>query len=261
MDLGVRAVPGRFHSEIERCLVENHLPRSLRSLDERRPEHFMARYDVLNRHFKQRDVQVANKSERNDALVGITFRVQPLQKPQALLRKRKECRSIRPLAGGNRRRLGAGFWRRLRKSEPSRKILKGRFSMHGLFSEGYYGDLASRSEDVYRRLVLGDHVRFVERAIRDMSANGSILDVGCGGGLLLRPTRIDHCRDGDLSKLPYGDPEVRPSRQQLSKLTDQFASQLGRVLELSTVKKLNRNSGGRIGKATAGMQNVFANVF
>ncbi len=44
---------------------------------------------------------------------------------------------------------------------------------------------ASRMEEAYRRLVLRDHVAFVERALRDSRASGPLLDVGCGGGLFL----------------------------------------------------------------------------
>ena len=44
---------------------------------------------------------------------------------------------------------------------------------------------ASRLEEAYRRLVLRDHVRFVERALRGSRAPGPLLDVGCGGGLFL----------------------------------------------------------------------------
>jgi SAM-dependent methyltransferase len=44
---------------------------------------------------------------------------------------------------------------------------------------------ASRMEEQYRRLVLRDHVRFVERALRGSRARGPLLDVGCGGGLFL----------------------------------------------------------------------------
>jgi SAM-dependent methyltransferase len=43
--------------------------------------------------------------------------------------------------------------------------------------------LASRLEEKYRRLLIRDHVAFVERAHRH--ANGPVLDVGCGGGLFL----------------------------------------------------------------------------
>jgi SAM-dependent methyltransferase len=45
---------------------------------------------------------------------------------------------------------------------------------------------AERLEEAYRRLVLRDHVRFVERAIEDAGESGPVVDVGCGGGLFLR---------------------------------------------------------------------------
>ena len=45
---------------------------------------------------------------------------------------------------------------------------------------------AERMEEMYRRFVLGDHVRFVERAIEHSGEPGPVVDVGCGGGLLLR---------------------------------------------------------------------------
>ena len=41
---------------------------------------------------------------------------------------------------------------------------------------------AGRLEELYRRWVLRDHVRFVARALQDVEA-GVILDIGCGGGL------------------------------------------------------------------------------
>lgn len=44
---------------------------------------------------------------------------------------------------------------------------------------------AGNLEETYRRLVLRDHARFVERALGDPGARGPLLDVGCGGGLLL----------------------------------------------------------------------------
>jgi SAM-dependent methyltransferase len=44
---------------------------------------------------------------------------------------------------------------------------------------------AARLEEAYRRVVLRDHVRFVERALRDSGAHGPLLDVGAGGGLFL----------------------------------------------------------------------------
>jgi SAM-dependent methyltransferase len=48
---------------------------------------------------------------------------------------------------------------------------------------------ASRMEEAYRRLVLRDHVRFVEQALRHSPVRGPLLDVGCGGGLFLRLMR------------------------------------------------------------------------
>ena len=50
---------------------------------------------------------------------------------------------------------------------------------------GPEGDAASRFEQAYRRFVLRDHVQFIVRALREASAKGLVLDVGCGGGLLL----------------------------------------------------------------------------
>ncbi len=44
---------------------------------------------------------------------------------------------------------------------------------------------AGRLEEAYRRLVLRDHVRFVEAALRSSRTVGPLLDVGCGGGLFL----------------------------------------------------------------------------
>jgi SAM-dependent methyltransferase len=46
--------------------------------------------------------------------------------------------------------------------------------------------LAERLEQAYRRIVLRDHVSFVDRAVRDSGENGPVLDAGCGGGLFLR---------------------------------------------------------------------------
>ncbi len=48
---------------------------------------------------------------------------------------------------------------------------------------------ASRLEEAYRRLVLRDHVRFVEQSLRHSRARGPLLDVGSGGGLFLRLMR------------------------------------------------------------------------
>jgi SAM-dependent methyltransferase len=48
------------------------------------------------------------------------------------------------------------------------------------------GGAAGRLEEVWRRLVVRDHVRFVRRALREAGEDGPVLDVGCGGGLFLR---------------------------------------------------------------------------
>ena len=47
-------------------------------------------------------------------------------------------------------------------------------------------DTASRLEESYRRFVLRDHVNFVLRALADAGEKGTIVDVGCGGGLFLK---------------------------------------------------------------------------
>ena len=46
---------------------------------------------------------------------------------------------------------------------------------------------ASRAEEYYRRFVLRDHLSFIVPALRE--ASGMLLDVGCGGGLLLNLLR------------------------------------------------------------------------
>ena len=50
-------------------------------------------------------------------------------------------------------------------------------------------DAASQMEEAYRRFVLRDHVNFVMRAVQDSGEKGLLVDVGCGGGLLLRMLR------------------------------------------------------------------------
>ena len=46
-----------------------------------------------------------------------------------------------------------------------------------------------RLEQAYRRFVLHDHLRFVERALKESEEEGPVLDVGCGGGLFLEMLR------------------------------------------------------------------------
>jgi len=53
----------------------------------------------------------------------------------------------------------------------------------------FVADVLSSLEDHYRRFVLRDHVRFVLSAYRRSGKHGFLLDVGCGGGLLLAMIR------------------------------------------------------------------------
>lgn len=59
----------------------------------------------------------------------------------------------------------------------------------GYYPANYWFDpgetTAGRLEEAYRRLVLRDHVAFVEGALRATTARGPLLDAGCGGGLFL----------------------------------------------------------------------------
>lgn len=65
--------------------------------------------------------------------------------------------------------------------------------LRGYYPEGYWFEAdqttAGRLEEAYRRVVLGDHVRFVRRALEEAKETGPVLDVGCGGGLFLRMLR------------------------------------------------------------------------
>lgn len=59
--------------------------------------------------------------------------------------------------------------------------------LHAFYPTKYWfvSDAISSLEDVYRRFVLRDHIRFVLAAYRRTKQQGYVLDVGCGGGLLL----------------------------------------------------------------------------
>ncbi len=61
--------------------------------------------------------------------------------------------------------------------------------LHHYYPRNYWfspdENAASRLEEAYRRVVLRDHVGFVERALEGSAAQGPILDAGCGGGLFL----------------------------------------------------------------------------
>jgi SAM-dependent methyltransferase len=74
--------------------------------------------------------------------------------------------------------------------QPSPEELQAYYPPAYWFAPG--GALAGRWEETYRRLVLGDHVRFVEQALGHTAMPKPatlLLDVGCGGGLFLRLVR------------------------------------------------------------------------
>jgi SAM-dependent methyltransferase len=76
------------------------------------------------------------------------------------------------------------------------------------YPESYWfapdGGPAGRLEEAYRRIVLGDHVRFVESALRRSAARGPLLDVGSGGGLFLGMLRARGFRGVGLDVSPQG---------------------------------------------------------
>ena len=59
--------------------------------------------------------------------------------------------------------------------------------LHLYYPSSYWfvPDAFSSLEDAYRRFVLRDHIRFTFAAYRSAGGDGLLLDVGCGGGLLL----------------------------------------------------------------------------
>ncbi len=81
---------------------------------------------------------------------------------------------------------------------------------------------AGRLEEVWRRLVLRDHVRFVSRALRQAGARGPLVDVGCGGGLFLAQMRrrgfpglgLDFSREAAVVAWRQGVPVVCGSLEQ-----------------------------------------------
>jgi SAM-dependent methyltransferase len=68
--------------------------------------------------------------------------------------------------------------------QPDPRELAGYYPRSYWFAPGE--TTADRLEQAYRRFVLLDHVRFVERALRNAGGSGPVLDIGCGGGLFLR---------------------------------------------------------------------------
>ena len=66
--------------------------------------------------------------------------------------------------------------------QPSTEELRAYYPSGYWFQAG--NEIPGRLEEAYRRLVLRDHVRFVESVLR-RAEPGPLLDVGCGGGLFL----------------------------------------------------------------------------
>jgi SAM-dependent methyltransferase len=69
----------------------------------------------------------------------------------------------------------------LARLEPAPRDLARFYPRNYWFKPG--DSLAARLEESYRRLLIRDHVAFVERTLRE--SGGPVLDVGCGGGLFL----------------------------------------------------------------------------
>jgi 2-polyprenyl-3-methyl-5-hydroxy-6-metoxy-1,4-benzoquinol methylase len=82
---------------------------------------------------------------------------------------------------------------------------------------------ASHMEERYRRLVLRDHLRFVERALAEAGEKGPVLDVGCGGGLFLGMLRERGYRvlGLDVSREAAG---LAWSRQHVPAITGELAA-------------------------------------
>jgi 2-polyprenyl-3-methyl-5-hydroxy-6-metoxy-1,4-benzoquinol methylase len=71
-----------------------------------------------------------------------------------------------------------------------------------------YWFAGGRLQELYRRLVLLDHVRFAAAAYR---GEGTILDVGCGGGLFLRMMKE---RGAEVLGLDFSAEAARVAREQ-----------------------------------------------
>lgn len=64
--------------------------------------------------------------------------------------------------------------------------------------------ITARLEEIYRRFVLRDHVRFVAQALERSGETGPVLDVGCGGGLFLALLRERGFEVQGLDSSPKG---------------------------------------------------------
>ena len=65
---------------------------------------------------------------------------------------------------------------------------------------------ADRWAEAWRRFVLRDHVRFVRGAVHAAPPEGAVVDIGCGGGLLLRELGLPASR---MAGLDYSEAALR----------------------------------------------------
>lgn len=88
--------------------------------------------------------------------------------------------------------------------------MPGAAELAGYYPQGYWvgpapgerAGLLARVTEVYRRLVLRDHVAFVESVIEEQRRRGlmpRIIDVGCGDGSYLGALGADECTGMDIS--------------------------------------------------------------
>lgn len=80
----------------------------------------------------------------------------------------------------------------------------------GFYAKNYWF-AGGRLQEIYRRLVLLDHVHFGVRAARRAGGDGIVLDVGCGGGLFLRMMKE---RGFNVLGLDFSAEAARLARQQ-----------------------------------------------
>jgi len=70
--------------------------------------------------------------------------------------------------------------------------------LHQYYPPDYWFDPAASAADslaeLWRRIVIRDHVRFVRRALAAAPPDSLVLDVGCGGGLFLRELHLPEHR-------------------------------------------------------------------
>ncbi len=78
--------------------------------------------------------------------------------------------------------------------------------LRSYYPSGYWyspgEETVGRLEELYRRFVVRDHVKFARRALSSSGESGILLDVGCGGGLFLKVFREPRCVSVGLDSSP-----------------------------------------------------------